>query len=43
MRGVPQSQHRRLGEMQEGLEAGALVEQSVQTSELEKRTHVSGY
>jgi hypothetical protein len=31
MRGVPQSQHRRLEETQEGPKAGALVEQSVQT------------
>jgi hypothetical protein len=29
MRDVPQSQHRRLAEMQEGPKAGALAEQSV--------------
>jgi hypothetical protein len=43
MRGVPQSQHRRLAEMQEGPKAGVLAEQSMQTSELERRTPVSGY
>jgi hypothetical protein len=43
MRGVPQSQHQRLAETREGPKAGALIEQSVQTSELERRTHVSGY
>jgi hypothetical protein len=36
MRGVPQSQHRRLAETQEDPKVGALVEQSVQTSVLMK-------
>jgi hypothetical protein len=43
MRGVPQSQHRRLAETQEDPKAGALTEQSEQTSELERRTPISKY